>query len=80
MISLETIGCYLQEPMTQRYPLGLLRLFYPTTGNFVVVVGNLHSRRLVHRVLRGLRRAQFPSEGIAAPPIMRPFGIVAIVR
>ena len=67
MISLETIGCYLDEPLTQRYPIGLLRHLYPTTGNFVAVVGNLRSRRLVHRVIRGLRRTQFPSEGMAAP-------------
>jgi len=67
MISLETIGCYLDEPLTQRYPIGLLRHLYPTTGNFVAVVGNLRSRRLVHGAIRGIRRAQFPSEGMAAP-------------
>ena len=67
MIALETIGCYVDEPLTQRYPIGLLRHLYPTTGNFVAVVGNLGSRRLVHRVIRGFRRAQFPSEGMAAP-------------
>ena len=67
MISLETIGCYLDEPMTQRYPIALLRYVYPTNGNFVAVVGNLRSRQLVHRVIRGLRRAQFASEGMAAP-------------
>ena len=67
MISLETIGCYFDEPLTQRYPIALLRHLYPTTGNFVAVVGNLRSRRLVHRVIGGLRRAQFPSEGMAAP-------------
>ena len=67
MISLETIGCYLDEPMSQRYPIALLRHVYPTTGNFVAVVGNLRSRPFVHRVIRGLRRTQFPSEGIAAP-------------
>jgi len=67
MISLETIGCYCHEPLTQRYPIRLLRHLYPTTGNFVAVVGNLRSRRLVHRVIRGFRRAQFPSEGLAAP-------------
>ncbi len=67
MISLETIGCYLDEPMTQRYPIALLRHVYPTIGNFVAVVGDIRSRHLVHRVIRGLRRAQFPSEGMVAP-------------
>lgn len=67
MICLETIGCYLEEPHSQRYPVALLRHLYPTTGNFVAVVGNVQSRRLVHRVIRGLRRTKFPSEGMAAP-------------
>ena len=67
MISLETIGCYLDAPLTQRYPIAWLRHLYPTTGNFVAVVGNLRSRRFAHRIIRGLRRVQFPSEGMAAP-------------
>jgi Zn-dependent M28 family amino/carboxypeptidase len=67
MISLETIGCYLDEPDSQRYPLTLLRYLYPTTGNFIAVVGNVRSRRLVHRIIGSLRRVQFPSEGMAAP-------------
>ena len=33
----------------------------------MAVVGNLRSRRLVHQVIRGLRRVEFPSEGMAAP-------------
>jgi Zn-dependent M28 family amino/carboxypeptidase len=71
MICLETIGCYLEEPGTQRYPVALLRHLYPTTGNFVAVVGNVQSRRLVHRVIRVLRRTKFPSEGMAAPRWMK---------
>ncbi|MDP6469032.1 MAG: M20/M25/M40 family metallo-hydrolase [Pirellulaceae bacterium] len=71
MICLETIGCYLDEPHTQRYPVALLRYLYPTTGNFMAVVGNVRSRRFVHRVIRGLRRTKFPSEGMAAPRWMK---------
>ena len=67
MISLETIGCYLDEPLSPRYPSALLRHVYPTAGNFVAVGGDLRPRHLVHRVIRGLRRVQFPSEGMAAP-------------
>ena len=67
MISLETIGCYLDQPFSQRYPLAVLQHIYPAKGNFVTVVGNLRSRRLVRSVIRGLRRVQFPSEGMAAP-------------
>ena len=67
MISLETIGCYSDEPLTQRYPVALLRHVYPTTGNFVAFVSNLRSRRFLHRTIRGFRHTEFPSQGIAAP-------------
>ncbi len=71
MVCLETIGCYLDAPTTQRYPVAALRYLYPTTGNFVAVVGNVRSRRLVRRVVGSLRRTSFPSEGIAAPRWMK---------
>jgi hypothetical protein len=67
MISLETIGYYVAEPATQRYPLKLLSRFYPSTGDFAAIVGNVRSRRFVHAVIRAMRKTRFPVEGIAAP-------------
>jgi hypothetical protein len=67
MISLETIGCHLNEAGTQRYPIKLLEYLYPTTGNFVAFVGNIRSRRFVRQAIRGFRQGEFPSEGLAAP-------------
>lgn len=67
MLALETIGCYFDEPNTQHYPVKTLGYLYPTTGNFLAIVGNVRSRRFVHQVVRGFRRASFPAEGIAAP-------------
>jgi hypothetical protein len=46
MVCLETIGYYRQQPGTQNYPFPLSS-FYPDTGDFVAVVGNLRSRPLV---------------------------------
>ena len=67
MLSLETIGHYLDDPGSQRYPFPL-SFFYPDTGNFIGFVGNLRSRALVRRVVQGFRRhTPFPSEGLAAP-------------
>ena len=40
MISLETIGCYRNQPGSQTYP-PLLKYFYPDTGNFITFVSNL---------------------------------------
>jgi len=67
MLSLETIGYYSNENGSQKYPFPF-RSLYPETGNFLAFVGNLASRRLVHRTITSFRRsASFPSEGIAAP-------------
>lgn len=67
MYSLETIGYFLDEAGSQRYPFPF-NLFYPDRGNFVGFVGNLRSRELVTRSLGAFRtHANFPSEGVAAP-------------
>jgi Zn-dependent M28 family amino/carboxypeptidase len=67
MLSLETIGCYLDRPRSQHYP-GPFALAYPTVGNFIAFVGNLRSRALVRRCLAAFRRTTpFPSEGAALP-------------
>jgi len=66
MISLETLGYYSSAVGTQGYPFPF-GLFYPRTGNFLGVVGNLRSRALVVEVLRHLMAASdFPVEGVAA--------------
>ena len=63
MISLETIGYYVDEPGSQSYPFPL-NLIYPSTGNFVGFVSNLQNRALVRQFVGAFREhAQFPSEG-----------------
>jgi Zn-dependent M28 family amino/carboxypeptidase len=67
MLSLEMLGCYSDEPGSQRYPPGVASL-YPDRGNFIAFVGDLGARRLVRRATGAFRRhAKFPSEGLAAP-------------
>jgi hypothetical protein len=39
MISLEMIGYFSQEENSQRIPSRMLRLIYPTTGNFIALIG-----------------------------------------
>jgi hypothetical protein len=66
MISLETIGYYSTTPGTQRYPFPF-GFFYPHTGDFLAVVGNLRSRALVVDFLRHFMTAtDFAVEGAAA--------------
>ncbi len=67
MLSLETMGHYVDEAKSQKYPFPL-SLFYPDRANFVAFVGNLASRNLVRQMIGDFRRtARFPSEGLAAP-------------
>ena len=56
MLSLESLGYFRDEPGSQKYPEPLASL-YPDKGNFLGVVGNLESRKLVDFVFERLRRA-----------------------
>ena len=68
MLALEMIGYFVDAPESQRFPLGILRLFYPTVGNFIAVVGGLRHGSLVRRVKRAMHRASpLPVHSIAAP-------------
>jgi Zn-dependent M28 family amino/carboxypeptidase len=67
MICLETIGYFNQTKGSQHYPFPL-SLFYPDRGNFLAVIGNLRSRRLV-RSFAGhfMGASDFPIECAALP-------------
>ncbi len=54
MISLEMIGYFSDAPGSQRFPIGLLRAFYPSRGNYVIVVGRMGDGRLVRRIRRAM--------------------------
>lgn len=70
VLSLETMGYYSDAENSQQYPPPL-NLIYPSTGNFIGVVGNVGSRPLVHQVVASLRKhIAFPSEGGAVPDVV----------
>ena len=71
MICLEMLGCFTDAPGSQKLPFGVLRLFYPSTGNFIAVVGNLPGAGIVRRVKRSMREASdLPVESINAPALV----------
>ncbi len=71
MFSLEMIGCFSDEPKSQRFPFAALSLLYPSRGNFISVVGRLGGGRLVRRVKRSMRSAtDLPVYSINAPSIV----------
>lgn len=67
MISLETLGCFFDQPGTQQYPVPF-GLLYPSTGNFIAFVGMLGSRDFVRMLVRSFRtHTDFPTVGGVAP-------------
>jgi Zn-dependent M28 family amino/carboxypeptidase len=67
MLSIETIGHYSDTKGSQRYPFPF-GLFYPGSGNFIGIVGNLASRSLVRTCIASFRQhTVFPSEALCAP-------------
>jgi hypothetical protein len=68
MISLEMIGYFTDAPNSQTFPLGILRFFYPRTGNFIAVVGKLGQGSTLRRIKQAMRAASdLPVESINAP-------------
>ena len=72
MFSLEMIGFFDDAESSQDYPLSLLKLFYPSRGNFISVVGKLDQGWAVRRVKKAMRAASsLPVYSINAPASVR---------
>lgn len=70
MVALETIGYYSERPGSQKYP-PVFGMFYPDAGNFVALVSNFRSRRVMRHSAAVFRaRSDFPLEHVAT------FGVV----
>lgn len=68
MFSLEMLGYFADAPNSQRYPHPIIKLFYPSRGNFIAVVGKLDQSSLVRRVKAAMRRtSRLPVYSINAP-------------
>ena len=67
MISLEMIGYFSDGPGSQSYPMPLLKLYYPSRGNFITVVGNPRSIGLTRRVKKAMSGGTVPVYSITAP-------------
>ena len=77
MISLEMIG-YAGNDMRQTYPFPLMRTLgrYPRTGNFIGVVGNIRTRRLVKAVREAIRQGcSIGVESLSAPGFLPPLNL-----
>jgi Zn-dependent M28 family amino/carboxypeptidase len=57
MISLEMIGYFSDASNSQGFPNPVLRLLYPTTGNYIAIVGDMDETGLVRETKRAMRSA-----------------------
>jgi Zn-dependent M28 family amino/carboxypeptidase len=68
MIALEMIGFFSDEKNSQSFPIPMLKLFYPSRGNFIAVVGRLGQRRIVRQVKKHMKgTTDLPVYSINAP-------------
>lgn len=67
MVCLEMIGYFSSAKKSQNYPVPLMRLFYPGTGNFIALVGNFGSSSL-----SGHFRKNFAAESLEVRQLHAP--------
>jgi Zn-dependent M28 family amino/carboxypeptidase len=72
MLSLEMIGYFSEEKNSQSFPFWVMRFFYPTTADFVAVVGNRRSGDLIMNT----RRFMTEAAGIGVETLRAPFFVV----
>lgn len=70
MVSLEMIGFYSDAPKSQFYPLPFMKLFYPSKGNFIGVVGNFSSSALIKHFRNTMKLAAIDVESLKAPSFL----------
>ena len=71
MLSLEMIGYFSDAHGSQHFPIGILSALYPSTGNFISVVGRVGDGLLVRRVKSAMSgAAPLPVHSINAPSLI----------
>ena len=66
MLSLEMLGYCDRSPNSQRYP-DVIKPFYPNTGDFIALVGNLRAFPDLIRLSKGIKRNGTPCEILPDP-------------
>ena len=67
VISLETMGYFTDEKDSQHYPEPLAQQ-YPSTGNFIGLIGDTSSAKLMRKVMKSFKaNSKVPVEGAALP-------------
>jgi Zn-dependent M28 family amino/carboxypeptidase len=76
MISLEMVGYFNEAEGSQAFPVPGLQWIFPDRGNFIGVVGNVHSRELTLAVAEALKvGSTLPVEHLVALPFIPGIGL-----
>ena len=67
MLSLEMLGYCSSNPGTQEYPVPILKKFYPNTGDFIALIGNLKTFPDLMRLRNSFRKSGTKSELLPVP-------------
>lgn len=71
MICLEMIGYFSDMPKSQEYPVGILKAIYPSTGDFIAVIGRMGENNLVKEIKKNMiEGSSINVESINAPKSM----------
>lgn len=67
MIGLEMIGYFTDEENSQNYPLSPMKLFYPTKGDFIALVGRFSDGRLLKHLKKNMKKTAMKISVLKAP-------------
>ena len=76
MLSLEMVGYYSDEPKSQHYPVAAMKLFYPSKGNFICVVGKTSPDNLVDAVKKNMAKTTPLSVKSFKAPLSKAKGMI----
>ena len=72
VLNLEMIGFFSDKEDTQRYPMSLMGLLYPSRGDFIAVIGRFGQGDTVRAVKSVLRSASpLPVYSVSAPAFVQ---------
>ena len=68
MVCLEMIGYFSDEPQSQSYPIGLMKLFYGTTGDYITVVQKYCNGKFGRAFKRAMKKQHLlPTKSFKGP-------------
>ncbi|MBE9503279.1 MAG: M28 family peptidase [Proteobacteria bacterium] len=67
MIGLEMIGYFTDKDKSQNYPLSLMKLFYPSKGDFIALVGRFSDGLLLKHLKKNMEKTTVKVSTLKAP-------------